>query len=345
MNRRADRIRAFREELAALQAEGIEAMPPDRAERVRAHHDAILASVAARVDGDASDAEARLSRGMRIAAFFAALALAAAIYSLVEHLWGGLALPVQLGLLWLFPVAALAGVDVAARRDPSLYIASIFGATAYATFWLAAVVSARVLDVPFGVPLLWLGAVFGLALAIPYGFRVVLGAALAALILALAATPFAFGGSPWTTAFAKLEPMLTAAVGVLILSPGLSALSRDMGVVTRQVALSVALGIMLILSMEGTPSVLPLPVTWVEGVYQALTLVATMAAIGVGLRWRVGDIVNVAAVALTVLLVSRYVEWFWTVVPAYVFFSLLAAFAFAWLLALRRWRLRLGGGA
>ncbi|MGH9346536.1 MAG: hypothetical protein ACRD26_04640 [Vicinamibacterales bacterium] len=38
--RRADQVRAFRAELAALSHEGVEALPADRARAIAAHHDA-----------------------------------------------------------------------------------------------------------------------------------------------------------------------------------------------------------------------------------------------------------------------------------------------------------------
>lgn len=339
---RADRIRAFRDELSALRAEGIDLLSAAQEQQVTRHHDELLARLASSFDVDVSDTAGRLSRGMQIASFFGALTLIAAIYSLVARFWGELDLPMQVGLLTLFPVLALAGVDLAARRERSLYIASIFAATAYGTFWLAAVVTARLLDLPLTPPVLWLGVVFGLALAMAYGFRVVLVASLLALILALAGTLFTVAGAPWTTAVERLEPALLAAFGLFLLGPGLEAASPGFGAITRQVALSVGLAALLALSLSGSVSVLPLSSAWTQGIYQAWMLVASLAAIACGLRWRLPDVVNIASVALAFFLVTRYADWFWSMLPRYLFFLLLAAAAFVWLLALRRFRSRLG---
>lgn len=339
---RADRIRAFREELAALRAEGLEVFSAEQEERTARHHEALLAELASRFDVDVTETAGRLSRGMQIASFFGAITLTAAVYSLVARFWGQLDLPVQIGLLTLFPVLALAGVDLAARREPSLYIASIFATVAYGTFWLAAVVIARLLDVPFTVPVLWLGVVFGLSLAMAYGFRIVLVIALIALILALAGTLFAVNGVPWMTAVERLEPALIAAFGLLLLAPGLEVAASGFGKTTRQVALGVGLGALLLLSISGHASVLSLPPRWIQGLYQVAMLVASVAAIAVGLSRRVPDIVNLASVALALFLVSRYVDWFWALMPRYLFFLVLTLAAFGWLLALRRLRSRVG---
>jgi hypothetical protein len=60
-----------------------------------------------------------------------------------------------------------------------------------------------------------------------------------------------------------------------------------------------------------------------------------------GVRRHWPETVYIAAVALTIFLFGRFVDWFWDAIPRFVFFLLLAAMAFAWLLALRRLRTRL----
>lgn len=342
---RANRIRTFREEMAALRAEGVELLSAEQEQALARHHDSVLGELRSRFDVDVTDTAGRLSRGMQIAAFFGALTLTAAIYALVARFWGDLDLPVQVGLLTLFPLLAVAGVDLTARREPSLYIASIFAAAAYGTFWLAAVMTARLLDLPVTVWVLWLGVVFGLALATVYGFRVVLLVALLATIVALAGTLFTVAGAPWTIARERLEPAMIAAFGLLLLAPGLEAASPGFGKLTRRVALTVGLLMLLSLSASGSVSVLPLPTQWIEGIYQGLMLLLSVAIIAISVSRRLPDLVNIASVGLAIFLVTRYVDWFWDSLPRYLFFLLLTAAAFVWLLLLRRLRSRVGGGA
>jgi uncharacterized membrane protein len=339
---RADRIRAFRDELNALRADGLTLLSAEQEAQVARHHDAVLAGLAARFDVDVSEGAGRLSRGMQIASFFGAITLCAAIYSLVARFWGHLDLPLQVGLLTLFPVLALAGVDIAARREPSLYVASIFAAAAYSTFWLAAVFTTHLLDVPLTIQVWWLGVVFGLSLAMAYGFRLVLVASLVALVVALAGTLFTMAGAPWTSAGMQLEPSMVAGFGVLLLAPGLETAAPGLGAVTRQVALAIGLATLLTLSMNGELSVWPAPSRWLEAFYQVVMLLVCLAAIVAGLRWRVPDVVNMASIGLALFLATRYFDWFWEVLPRFVFFLVLAVAAFGWLLALRRVRSRLG---
>jgi uncharacterized membrane protein len=60
-----------------------------------------------------------------------------------------------------------------------------------------------------------------------------------------------------------------------------------------------------------------------------------------GIRKQWLETVYLSAAALTLFLLVRFVDWFWTALPRYVFFSLLALMAFVWLIALRRLRQRL----
>jgi hypothetical protein len=98
---------------------------------------------------------------------------------------------------------------------------------------------------------------------------------------------------------------------------------------------------LLVLSTFGDVSVLPLPTSTLRIIYQVLMFVACVAAVVVGVLWRLIETIRVAAAALSLFLLVRFVDWFWDALPAYAFFFSLAAVAFGWLLVLRRIRARL----
>jgi uncharacterized membrane protein len=83
---------------------------------------------------------------------------------------------------------------------------------------------------------------------------------------------------------------------------------------------------------------LPLADRVIEAVYQGIMLLVSIVMLVLGIRrgWR--ETVIVAAAALTIFLLVRYVDWFWEALPPYLFFFALAALAFVWLLVLRRLR-------
>jgi hypothetical protein len=339
--RRVNRIRAFRAELDALTAAGVVSLTNAERERIARYHDTLLQRLAAAHDVDRTEAAGQLSRGMQIAAFFAALALTAAVSSLVARFWGRFDLPAQATLLCLFPLVALVGVELAAQRERTLYVSSIFALVAYGTYWLAVFVLGDLLNVPIPAIALWGGALFGLALALPYGFRFLLGLALVAFLLALSGSVFQAAGVPWTAALEFPEPLTLAAFLLLIVAPRFGAIRRPFAGVTRTVALALGFFGLLLLSSAGQASLLPTPARISELIYQGVILLVSAIALTIGIsrQWR--ETVYIAAGTLTLFLFGRFVDWFWDVVPRFAFFLLLAGIAFGWLLALRRIRTRL----
>ena len=340
--RRVHQIDAFREELARLTSAQVLDLTAEQREAIAAHHDALLAQYARQFDVDRTTRESQLSRGMRLASFFAAATLTAAIYSLVDVVWGRLDFPMQATLLCLFPLAALIGVELSARRERTLYVASLFALVAYGTFWLAVKVVGDLVNIPPTPFVIWAGVLFGLALALPYGFRLILAGALVALVLAVGGSMFQAAGIPWNQAVETPDVVTGISFGLLLLAPHLGRVHRSFAATTRLTALVLGFLGLFTLSTIGEMSLLPLS-EWTVEFYQVVMLVAGVAALVVGVRRRLSEVVRVAATALTVLLLVRFVDWFWEALPAYVFFFVLAALAFGWLLAMRRIRARLSG--
>ena len=338
---RTDRIRAFREELAALGAEAANPLSAEQEAAIAAHHERVLDQLSSDFDVDRSARSAHLSTGLRLASFFGAATLVAAITALIQRFWGGFSLPAQLTLLTMFPLAALAGVQIAADRERTRYVASLMALVALGTAWVAIVMTARLLDVPFSALLMWPGTAFGLALAMSYGFRWVLVFSLASLAVAIASVFFAAGGVPWTVLFQRLEPLGGAALVLTVMARPLAGMGEGFERTARLTALTLLLGTLLVLaSIRGTSLLAFAPET-TQLAYQAVMLIACLVVLG--RRVAAGDQagVNVAAAFLALFLLIRYVDWFWDALPAWAFFLILAVGAFATIAVLRRLRARL----
>jgi hypothetical protein len=333
-----NRIRAFRAELEALDAEGIGSVSPDQREAIHRYHESLLHGLAATHDVDRSDTAGQLSRGIQIAAFFAAIALTAAVYSLVARFWGRLELPVQATLLCVFPLVALTGVELSARRERTLYVAAIFALLAFGTYWLAVFMLSNLLNIPVTPAPLWGGALFGVALALAYGFRIIYGGALVALLVALVGSVFQSAGMPWTHAIEFPEIVTATAFLLAGLAGRLSPTNPSFAAVTRAVGLSVGFLGLLLLSTSGPTSLLPLASWASKLLYQVAMLLATVVALAIAIRRQWLESLYIAAAALTLFIFARFVDWFWDRLPRFVFFLVLATVAFAWLFALRRLR-------
>lgn len=339
---RADQIRAFQRELDALAAEAVVRLSPEQDAAVAAHHERLLAALARDFDVDRSEREGQLSRGLRIASVLGAAALVAALTALVQRVWGRLGLPAQVTLLTAFPLAALAGVQIAAERERTRYVAGLFALVACGTAWFAMAMIVRLLDLPASEILLWPAAGFGIAVAVSYGFRLVLALSLTVLVMAGASVFFAAGGVPWPTLFERLEPFAGTAFVVLGMARHLGPLGEGFDATARQTARVLGLGALLLLANVHGASLLAYAPGTSMALYQSI-----FVPVAVGLLWRAlrsSDSAGstIVAVALGLFLFIRYVDWFWDRLPAWGFFLVLAGVAFAGIAVLKRARRRVG---
>jgi hypothetical protein len=336
---RVDRIRAFREELTELESLGVVALDDGQRERLRRFHEEAVASLAARFDVDSNEAERRLSLGMRVASFLGAVALSAAVYFFFYRFWGDLSTIAQVGLLALAPVLAIAGMEVAARRERTLYVAGILGLVAVASFVLDLSVlgaSFNLTPSPFAF-LAW--SVFAFLLAYAYGLSLLLLAAIAGFTVFFSAQASSFMHCPWELLAERPENLFLPAVLLLLMAallpsrglPRFPPLYRAGGLVVLFLAL-------FVVSNWGWASYLPWPARTVEVAYQVVSFALAGLAIGVGVRrgWREAE--TSGTVFLALCLFARFFDWWWDVLPRWLFFLVIGALSVGMLLALRRLR-------
>jgi hypothetical protein len=337
---RADQIRAFRRELRSLADEDAFRPSPEEEAALTAYHDRVLASLARDFDIDRSEREGQLSRGLRIASLLGAAALVAALTALVNQVWGRLGLPAQVTLLTFFPLAALAGVQFAAERERTRYVAGLFALVALGTAWFAMGTIARLLNLPLSPLLFWPAAAFGIAVAVSYGFRLVFALSLAVSVVATASVFFAGGGVPWPVLFDRLEPFTGAAFALLVLSRHVAPLGDGFDDTARHTGLVLLLGALLVLANVFGVSLLAFSSDTAQIVYQIVFVAAAIALLWRALRTSDPRGATIVAVALALFILVRYVDWFWGWIPAWVFFMVLAGMAFASIALLRRVRRR-----
>jgi len=337
--RRVDRIRAFREELAELEQVGVVALDGEQGERLRRFHEEAVASLAARFDVDSTEAERRLSLGMRVASFLGAIAFSAAVYFFFYRFWGDLSTAAQVVVLAAAPLAALAGMELAARRERTLYVAGILGLVAVACF----VLDLNVLGATFnrtpspGAFLAW--SAFAGLLAYAYGLRLLLVAAIAGFTVFFSSQVSSFMHCPWEFLGQRPENLFLPAVLLLLMAvflpsrglPRFPPLYRASGLIVLFLAL-------FVVSNWGWASYLPWPSGTVEVAYQLASFVLAAAAIAIGSRrgWR--EVETVGSAVLVFYLFARFFDWWWDWMPRWLFFLVIGTLAVSMLLALRRLR-------
>lgn len=337
---RADRILAFRTELAELEAAGVVALEPADAARVRAHHDAILTRLAAETEVDLSRGEARLSAGMRAASILGAAALSAAWGFFVAATWNDIGRPGRLALVTIPPILLTIGTAIASRREPSGYVASIVATVATIAFGVNIAALGALYDLPDSRNFLLAVGSFAMILAYGYGLVLPLLGGIIGVggwLWSLAAIPL---GRWWDGAFGQFEPLLL--LGVVALGvpsvvrrgpPSFTLTWRGVGAAAVMVALLVLGETHHASLFEGMDK------TLLEGGYQLLGGAAFAVMIWQGLARDRGELVRAGTIGMGLLLFLRSVDWFWDLMPKWLFFLLVGALAFGTLLLLRRLRL------
>lgn len=339
---RADRIRAFREELAELEREGALSLDPAQRERLESHLHQTLRSLASQYDIDTTASQKQISWGMRIVSTLGAVAMGASVVMFLRRYWGSLDIPWQVALLVAVPLLVLYATDAVARRERARYFTSLMALATFAAFVANVAILGSLFNLtPSPNAMLAWGA-FGVLLAYLFGVRLVLVAGVGCLCGYLAAGFSSWWGGHWMNFGERPEHFLAGAlvlIGVPLFPP------HRRFVEFNRVYLGAGLGLLflalLILSHAGHVSYLPWRIRRVEDFYEVLAFAAAAAAIGTGIRRRRPVVAYAGAAYFTVLLYWRFFDWWWDWMPGYLFFLILGLIAVALLAVFRRLRGRL----
>ncbi|MBZ5637786.1 MAG: DUF2157 domain-containing protein [Acidobacteriia bacterium] len=335
--KRADRVRAFRDEIQELEREGVAVLPDDLRGRIRAHHDALLERLAGRFDVDRTDSEKQLSQGMRIASFLGAVALSFAVFFFFYRFWGAIPTWAQVALLVAAPILSVVGMEVAARREKTLYFSGIVGLVAVASFGLTLTMLGDIFNIGDSPDAFLAWGLFAGILAYTYGLRLLLLAAVVGVTVFVSGRVGAWGGAYWGNFLERPENLFLSGVALLAIPaaaqhrslPSFPPLYRVTGLLSLFVPI-------LLLGQIGRLSCLDLPHTTVQTVYQLLGFVAGAIAVGIGVRRRWAETTGLASGFLVVLVYLKFFNWWWQWMPKWLFFLILGAVAVGFLLLLRR---------
>jgi uncharacterized membrane protein len=261
---------------------------------------------------------------MRVASLLGAIALSAAAYFFLYRFWGGLPTGFQVAVLAAAPLVAVGAMELAARKERTLYVAGILGLVAVACF----VLDLNVLGATFNVEpspgafLAW--SAFAGLLAYAYG---------------LSSQVAVWTSCPWNLSLQRPESLFLPGALLLLMAafvpsrgvPRFPPLYRASGLIVLLFAL-------FVLSNWGWNSYLPWSWGTVEVVYQVVGFVVAGLALALGNRRRWREVENVATTFFVLFLFARFFDWWWDWMPRWLFFLLIGALAVAILLALRRLR-------
>ncbi len=336
---RADRIRAFREELAHLERGHVLVLPPEERRRLDAHHDRILQGLARRYDIDISDTQRQMSWGMRIVSFLGAVALCAAVYFFFYRFWGLLSTPTQLGLLVAAPLLALLATEFAARREKTLYFASLAALVALACFVLNISLLGSVFNIRPTQNALLPWAAFAFILAYTYHLRLLLAGGILCFLGYMSATVGTWKGLYWDDFGERPENFILP--GLLLFALPFVATHRrrdDFPVIYRFLGLLAVFLPVLILANWGEGSYFLLPDERIEHIYQIVGFIAAGAGIWIGIKRRWPEVTYLGSAFFVVLLLIKFFDWWWDWLPKYLFFLIVGLVAIGFLVLFKKLR-------
>jgi uncharacterized membrane protein len=347
---RADEIRVFQAELAHLEREGVLTFTKSQRRAVADHHNALLAQYAQTFDIDGNVQAKQLSLGMRIISFMGALALAASVFFLFYQFWGNFPATAQVSILLLASVGSFVATVLIQRRDETGYFTKLAGMVAFACYVLNIFMLGQIFNITPSDKAFLPWAAFAMILAYSCDLRLLLVAGILCLVAFIAARTGTWGGMYWLDFGERPENFFPAAFALFALPqfidhrrfPGFAATYRVSGLLALFLP-------MLVLANWGRLSYLDFDRDLIQGCYQLAGFIGTAAAIWIGARFRWREVINAGVVLFVIFLYTKFFDWWWEIMPKYLFFFVMGLTAILLLMVFRRVRARNlkrhGGGA
>ena len=117
----------------------------------------------------------------------------------------------------------------------------------------------------------------------------------------------------------------------MLTSRGFSAIYRVFGLLTLFLPV-------LVLANWGRASYLALDLAVVKGMYQIFGFVGSAAVIWIGTRRQWPEVVNTGMTLFIIFLYTKFFDWWWEIMPKYLFFLVLGLTAILFIVVLRRLR-------
>jgi len=336
---RTDDVRVFHRELERLEHEGVFKFDDETKNRIRKYHDELVSKFVGSYDVDQDVKSRQLSLGMRAASLFGALALAASVFFLFRQFWGDFGEKTQTAILVVASLLTFALTMMVSRRDSSGYFTKLAAMVAFACF----VLNISMLGIIFNVTpsdrafLVWAG--YGFLLAYAFELRLLLIAGILCITAYIAARAGTWAGFYWLDFGERPEDFFPAAV-LLFITPLIikhEHFDKFAGVY-RIFGLLTTLLPTLVLANWPEGSYLDWGRELIKNSYQVLGFLSSAAAVWLGIRKHWPEVVNTGATFFVIFLYSKFYDWWWDIMPKYLFFLVVGLTAVLFLAIMKRLR-------
>jgi len=326
---RADQVQAFNAEIKCLKDENVLELDDNQRIAISRYQTSLLEALTHQFDIDTNVRQKQLSTGMKIASFVGALALAASIFFLFYQFWGYLTTPVQVSILTAAPLLTLLLTYLISQREDTGYFTKLMAMVSFACFVLNLVMLGQIFNIAPSDKALLAWAVYGFLLAYAFDIRLLLAMAILSLAAFIAARVGSWSGMYWIYTGERPENLLLPAMIIFSVPMfnnrwinqknfnGFSPIYRVFGCMLFLIPV-------LVLSNWGRGSYLNIEPDIIEGFYQLTGFIVSAGLIALGIKKQWSDVINTGNVFFVLFLYTKIFDWWWEIMPKYLFFLVIA---------------------
>jgi uncharacterized membrane protein len=336
---RVDQINSFQAEMQELERGQVLHLSNVQQQALKDYHSGLVTQLSQSFDIDHDQRTRQLSLGMRIASFLGALALAASVFFLFYQYWGRINNTAQVTILIAAPLIMFMATMLIAARDHSGYFTKLAAMVAFACFVLNLVMLGQIFNITPSDRAFVVWAAFAFLLAYSCDARLLLAAGIICISAFISARTGTWSGMYWLDFGERPENFFPAAV-IMFLVPQFIDHRHFWGFASiyRVFALLLLLLPVLLLANWGDGSYIDADDEVIEGGYQMLGFVLSALAIWLGLRRHWAELVNTGNVFFVIFLYTKMFDWWWEIMPKYLFFLIIGLTAILFLLVFKRLR-------
>ena len=262
-----------------------------------------------------------------------------ACFFLFYQFWGVFSTTVQVVILTTASLGIFSATIWIQGRDATGYFTKLAALVTVVCFVLNVVMLGQIFNITPSDNALIPWAALALLLAYSCNLRLLLAVGILCIITFVSARSGTWGGMYWLDFGQRPENFFPVAFA-LFFAPqilrhdnysGFASLYRIFGMLTLFLP-------MLILANWGSISYLHVSASAVETLYEVLGFVLSAAMIAYGLRRHWPHVINTGVAIFVIFLYTKFFDWWWDLMPKYLFFLIVALTAILFLVVLRRLR-------
>jgi len=245
----------------------------------------------------------------------------------------------QVGILLAAAFGMFGTTFVIQARDSTGYFTKLAAMVAFACFVLDIAMLGQIFNITPSDKALLPWAAFAMLLAYTCDLRLLLAAGILCLIAFISARTGTWSGMYWLHFGERPENFFPAAIALLLVPQvldhrrfqGFASIYRVFGLLTLFLPV-------LILANWGQVSYLDFDRTLIQGSYQVLGFAGSAGAIWLGTKRHWPEVVNTGLTFFVIFLYTKFYDWWWDIMPKYLFFLVIGLSAVLLLIVFKRLR-------